>query len=119
MVGNPLCHFELMALDVEKAKKFYGAVFDWRFESMPGMDYTAVKTGAAPEGGLMLKPKEAPVPSLGVYFLVENIEQTLEKVQKANGRVIKPRTPIPEMGAWAMFMDPDGICVGIFEAPRK
>ena len=48
---NPLCHFELMASDPNRAKAFYGAIFDWKFDdsSMPG--YTLIHTGAEPGGG--------------------------------------------------------------------
>ena len=31
-MANALCHFELMATDVERAKKFYSSVLDWQFE---------------------------------------------------------------------------------------
>jgi len=32
---NPICHFELIVPDPEKAKSFYGKVFEWEFESTP------------------------------------------------------------------------------------
>jgi predicted enzyme related to lactoylglutathione lyase len=118
-MANAICHFEFMSNDPARSKKFYGSIFDWTFDDqgMPG--YTMVKTGADPGGGIFEKPKEAPAPALNVYVLVENIEETLGKAKAAGGHVIKDRTPIPETGAWAMFSDPDGICVGIFEPLKR
>ena len=29
---NPLCHFEFMTNDPVKCKKFYGEIFDWKFD---------------------------------------------------------------------------------------
>ncbi|MHC5037260.1 MAG: VOC family protein [Planctomycetota bacterium] len=117
-MGNAMCHWELMVTDIEKAKAFYGQVFDWQLDesSMPG--YTLIQTGKEPGGGIMLKPAEAPVPALHVYFLVEDIEATLSKVSQAGGQVIVPKTEIPNIGHFAMFMDPDNIPVGIFQEPR-
>ena len=116
---NHICHFEFMPMDVEKAKEFYGKVFDWQFEEMPGpMPYTMIRTGQAPEGGMTAKPPEAPHPSLNVYFIVDDIEDTLAKATGAGGQVVVPKTEIPDMGAWAFFCDPDGIVVGVYEAKK-
>jgi uncharacterized protein len=114
VMGNPLCHWELMVSDVKKAKAFYGKVFEWKFDdkSMPG--YTVIQTGREPGGGMMAKPPEAPCCALSQYFLVEDIEKTLAKAVKAGGKVAVPKTPIPGVGSFAMLLDPDGICVGIF-----
>ena len=40
---NPFVHVELMTGDVDKAKAFYGALFDWDPEDVPGMNYTIVR----------------------------------------------------------------------------
>ena len=119
-MGNPLCHFELMVGDVEKAKEFYGKIFDWEFkadEAMP--EYTMINTGTEPGGGLMKKPAEAPHFALSQYFLVDSIEETLGKVEGAGGKTGVPKMEIPNVGWWALFFDPDGIPVGIFESPSK
>jgi len=112
---NPLCHFELMTNDVAACKKFYGEIFDWKFDdqSMPG--YTLVKPGAEPGGGIFQKPPQAPGVCLNVYFSVENIEATLAKATQRGALVIVPRTPIPNVGEFAIFSDPEGIAIGLFK----
>jgi predicted enzyme related to lactoylglutathione lyase len=116
MANNTLCHFEFMTPDTEKTKEFYGKVFDWTFESWEGpMKYEMIKTGAAPEGGLMEKPPQAPCPALNVYFMVDDVAETLEKAKRAGGTVIVTRMEIPGVGFHGMFMDTDGIAVGLFE----
>lgn len=115
-MANNLCYFELMVSDVEKARAFYTKVFDWRLkksESFP--DYYSIDTGQAPEGGLMKKPEQAPSHSISPYFLVESAEETLKKAEGAGGRVGFPKTEIPGIGWWALFFDPDGIPIMIFE----
>ena len=114
-MSNPLCHFELMTGDPSKCKAFYGAVFGWQFddESMPG--YTLVQTGHEPTGAIFQKPPEAPGVCVNVYFQVDNIEATLEKVGQGDGRVLVPKTEIPNVGHFAMFTDPEGIVIGIMQ----
>jgi predicted enzyme related to lactoylglutathione lyase len=109
---NPIGHFEFLVNDVDRAKEFYGKVFDWTYEDVPG--YTMIDAGVDPRGGMMKKPDQAPHPSLNVYFVVKDVDDTLEKVQAAGGCVILGKTEI-EVGWWAMFMDPDNIPVGIFQ----
>ena len=112
---NTLCHFELMTNDAEKCKAFYGAVFDWQFddESMPG--YTLVNTGAEPTGGVFPRPPEAPDVCLNVYFQVNDIDATLEKAIGQGGKVLVPKTAIPNVGHFAMFADPEGITIGLMQ----
>jgi len=116
---NPICHFELLVPDPEKAKSFYGEVFDWEFESMPGSDYQLIQTGAPPCGGLMKKPEEMPVnAALQVYVLVDSVEETLGKAEGAGAKVVVPKTEVPNVGHFAVFQDPEGIVLGSFEAVK-
>ena len=114
-MGNPLCHFEFMTNDSAKAKAFYGDVFDWQFDetSLPG--YTLINAGSEPTGGLFPRPPETPNPCLNVYFMVDDIDATLDKATERGASVIAEKTTIPHVGEFAMFTDPDGISVGILK----
>ncbi|MCB9411448.1 MAG: hypothetical protein H6525_01140 [Actinobacteria bacterium] len=63
-------HFEIQADDVERAKAFYSAVFDWEFEDygeFTGSTYWGIMTGPDDEpginGGLLPRPAD----SFGVH----------------------------------------------------
>jgi len=117
-MGNPVGHFEFMVNDTDKAKEFYGRIFDWEFKDMPGpTHYLMIGTGSDPAGGMMKKPDQAPHCALNVYFVVDSIDSALEKVKAAGGNTIVGKTDI-DVGFWATFMDPDGIPVRIFEAKK-
>jgi hypothetical protein len=115
-MGAPLCHFEFMSDDPEKCKAFYAEVLGWEFDdnSMPG--YTLINPGKEPNGGLMKRPPEVPQVALNTYFLVDDIDATLEKVRSAGGEVLVPKTPIPSVGSYAFFTDVEGIPVGLFQS---
>jgi hypothetical protein len=44
-MGNPFVHVELMSTDVDKAKSFYGKLFDWKLEDMDMGDMTYTQGG--------------------------------------------------------------------------
>lgn len=113
-MANPIIHWELMVQDTEKAKAFYGRLFDWKFDELGG-GYTSVRPGEGPAGGMMKKPPNAPMPGLNVYFKVASLDASLKRAAELGARVIVPRTEVPGMCWFAMFLDPDGIPVGILE----
>lgn len=114
-MGNPINHWELMVGDVSKAKEFYSAVFDWEFDDSSYPGYALIKTGDGPGGGMMTQPDTAPGCALNTYFQVDDVETTLAKATGAGAVVLVPKTPIPGVGYWAMFADPDGIPIGLMQ----
>jgi len=48
---NPFVHVELYTQDLEKSKKFYTAMFDWKLEDAPGMEYTMINVGEGRAAG--------------------------------------------------------------------
>ena len=117
-------HFEIPADDVARAKDFYSSIFGWQLQDMPEMDYTIVQTTAVDEnqmptapgainGGLMRRSQDTPSPVLTID--VESVDQALEQVEAAGGKVVRPRTEIPGMGAFAYFTDPEGNTLGLWE----
>jgi uncharacterized protein len=114
-MANPLWHWELMVSDLEKAKEFYGKVFDWEIDDKNFPNYPLVKTGDTPGGALFPKPSQVQKCALHTYFHVEDIEETLTRATVLGARVVTPRTPIPGIGYWAMFADPDGIEIGLLQ----
>ena len=119
-------HFEIPADDVERAKSFYGSVFEWDLNTMQ-MDegeYTIATTTPVDEsmmptepgginGGLMQRSDETPSPVITID--VDDIEQSLKNVEAAGGSTVTPRTPIPGMGAFGYFKDPEGNVMGLWE----
>jgi predicted enzyme related to lactoylglutathione lyase len=121
---DKIVHFEIPFDDKKRAMKFYADVFGWRLTDMAEMSYVMAETvdvdgerrpkePGAINGGLFQRPKEAPHPV--VYAGVESVDQTIEKVQAAGGKVVTPKTPIPGMGAFARVVDPEGNVIGLFE----
>ena len=50
MTGR-IVHFEMPFDDGHRARAFYGELFGWSVQEVPGMDYTMVSTGPTGEQG--------------------------------------------------------------------
>lgn len=100
--------FEIPANNVERAKKFYGALLGWKFEKFPAAvhDYWVIDTGAGadkPAGGLM--PRMHPRQPITSYVPVPSVDESAAKVQKLGGKIMKPKTAVPHMGYFVICTD--------------
>jgi uncharacterized protein len=122
---DKVVHFEIPVDDVERARAFYGTVFDWQLQPMEDMDYTVVRTTPSDEqtqmptepgainGGLVSRSADTSAPS--VTISVDSIEEALNKIEAEGGSTVRPRTEIPGMGAYAYFKDSEGNVGGLWE----
>jgi predicted enzyme related to lactoylglutathione lyase len=124
---DKVVHFEIPVDDGNRARQFYGSVFDWELNEADmggGATYTTVTTvpvddrmmptqPGAINGGMMTRKPETPAPVITVG--VDSIDETLKKVEAGGGATITPRTPIPGMGAFAYFKDSEGNVMGLWE----
>ncbi len=109
-----IVHVEIPCKDPARAKKFYGEVFGWKFEDMPEMNYTTFETGNPPGGGIFTPTEFDPGGVLN-YILVDSVEGTSQEIEQAGGNIVVPRTEIPNMGWFAIFKDPDGTLMAIYQ----
>ena len=112
MVHN-ICHFEVPADDVERAKRFYQGLFDWKIEAVEG-DYNLITVGDPGPGGGMMK-RMAPGQGITVYIAVESVDDYSKKLQSLGGKVLMPKTPVPTMGYFAVFQDTEGNALALWE----
>jgi predicted enzyme related to lactoylglutathione lyase len=50
-----IVHFEIPADDIQRAKTFYANLFEWKIQSMQGMDYMIIDPYSVPAGGIMTR----------------------------------------------------------------
>jgi uncharacterized protein len=115
------CHLELVTRDRETAKGFYGKVFGWRFDDLPGADYTMITTSVdgieSGLGGLAQATGLRPPAPNGIvpYIRPDDFEKTLAAIEEAGGVVLIPKTDVMGYGWFAHFRDLDGNVIGLWE----
>jgi len=113
---NALVWNELQTHDLEGAKDFYAKVFDWTYQG-DEKGYVVVLAGERAQAGMMkIQPEwgEMP-PNWGVYFMVEDVNGAVAKIEELGGKVMVPPTPAGDMGKFAVVQDPLGAVFSVME----
>jgi predicted enzyme related to lactoylglutathione lyase len=101
---------ELNTTDLAAAREFYGAVFGWTFEAMPGPTAMVTASNAGEMNCSMLEMNaqwEGMPPAWSVYFAVADCDATCAAIEASGGKVHVPPTDIPP-GRFAVVADPQG-----------
>jgi len=117
---NPVVHFELPAENKKRMTDFYSTAFGWKAEQLgPEMsEYVLVTTSEVGEdrfpkqrgtinGGIYQK-SDMTSPHPSVVISVDDINESIEKVKKAGGKVLGEPMPIPGVGSFVLFIDTEG-----------
>lgn len=112
---NSICHIEIPSNDFDKARKYYGDIFNWQFDYMKEMDYLVFKAPEGLNGGFSKGHAIADKAGIFLYIKVENIEATIKKGEEIGGKTVKGKTKIaPEMGYYAILADLEGNQIGLW-----
>ncbi|WP_201465644.1 VOC family protein [Janibacter melonis] len=115
MPHGDITHIDIPVSDLARASEFYSGLFGWQIAEVPGYEgYPMWQApnkisggGLAPRGEGFTQPRS--------YVEVDSIEETLAKVRESGGAVVMEKSPISETSWWAVFTDPDGNVVGVYE----
>jgi hypothetical protein len=78
------------------------------------MNYVLIETpGGPPGGGMNVVDKMEPSGTV-VYVMVEDIEGALDKVEDLGGKILMRKSPIPNIGYFGVFADPEGNKLGLY-----
>lgn len=119
---NALNWFEIPALDLGRAKKFYEGVFNLQMMEWPEM--MGMKMAGFPydpgsgklSGGIAQSDMHKPsADGVAIYMNANpSIQDVLDRVEPAGGKIVMPKTQIsPEIGYMAFFIDSEGNKIGL------
>ena len=111
---NAVNWFEIPVKDIERARKFYETVLNTKLtleELEPfTMAFFPMTLGVPGAAGTLIKGESYEPSHAGtiVYFSVEDIEETLRRVNANGGKTLLPKKGIGEYGFIAHFEDTEG-----------
>ena len=119
--------FEIHCEDLDRAQAFYEALFGWRFQAFPGVDYRMVLTGEGPgiDGGLIRRmgtvDRAAPAPVIAWVCTVDvdDIDAYIAKAGGLGAETALPKQVMPGVGAYAYFKDSEGNIFGLMQPERR
>jgi len=122
-MANAFVHAELNTTDVQKAKTFYGKLFDWKLEDIPmgeGETYTMIGVGEGTGGGIMQQMIPGASSDWMPYVGVDDIRAATKKAKSLGANILKDVTEVMDMGWLSIFKDPTGAIIGLWQPkPRK
>ncbi|XVX20784.1 VOC family protein [Actinomycetota bacterium] len=115
MPHGDITHIDIPVSDTGAASKFYSTLFGWQIAEVPGYEgYPMWQApnqisggGLAPRGEGFTQPRS--------YVEVDSIEETLKLAADNGAEIVMEKSPISETSWWAIFRDPDGNEIGLYE----
>jgi len=116
-VGTFVWH-ENVSSDPQRAQDFYTGLFGWEIEHFKSgdYDYPMISSNGQTHGGFPTVPEGTP-PHWAGNVRVESVDDTVEKVQSAGGRLVAGPMDVEEVGRYAVVADPQGAVLAVFQ-PR-
>jgi predicted enzyme related to lactoylglutathione lyase len=128
-MNNAISWFEIAATDLDRAQKFYEAIFDItmipmdmpniKMRMFPVDDMATGIGGAVVDSGGFHKPSATEGP---LIYLNGNpdVQAVLDRVAAAGGSIMVPKTEIsPEYGFMAVILDTEGNRIGLHSVPAQ
>lgn len=121
--SNPVVYFEIPVNDIDRAIKFYKAVFNFNFD-IENIDNNEMAlfpfdvensgiSGALAKGEIYKPTKDGVV----IYFKTENIDETIKQATSNGGQILYPRTD-NGIGLVAEFEDTEGNRIALYQSKQ-
>jgi len=125
---NAISWFEIPAIDLNRAQKFYEAIFDIQMIPLDTANFQMrmfpIEDMMNGIGGAIMKAEGFYKPSAtdgALVYLNANpdVQIVLDKIEAAGGKIVVPKTQIsPEYGYMAIFTDTEGNRIGLHSIPQ-
>ncbi len=115
-----ISHFSINAADVERASRFYGTVFGWKFQAWGPPGFFLVDSGGGIHGSLQQRRQqfegEGPW-GFECTVSVEDVDKSLALIEANGGTIVYPKSTIPGVGDIGVFLDPENnlACVARYD----
>lgn len=110
--------YDLITDTPRESRRFYGDLFGWEFESVPGVNYTLIRHQGRAIGGLVDQtalPLEGDPSQWVVLLATADIDAATGTISAAGGRVLTPPRSLGRRGRIAVATDPEGALFALLE----
>ena len=111
-----ICYLEIPAIDISASAQFYQQVFGWHIRQRDDGSTSFDDTVGGVSGMWVSGRQPSNVPGLIVSIMVASAATTIEAIIAAGGKIVQPVNP-DEHEVYALFQDPEGNILGIYQQP--
>ena len=112
-MSTAVVHFEIGAQNAGKLREFYTALFDWKFDTTDPSYAVMDETDHQGVGGGIMQIDENMSPYVTVYVAVDDVAAMLTRAEELGGTRVLGPNPVPHVGEFALFRDPEGHLIGL------
>ena len=125
---NSVVHFEMPAKDKKRTTDFYRKVFGWKMTQLGAEmgDYLLARTTETDEDNMVTTPGHINGGFFGykdedgfrqphLVIAVDNLEESVKKVEEGGGKIIGKPMDIPGIGKYVSFKDTEDNNVGMLQ----
>ena len=116
MTKHTIVHVELPVADAKASQAFYSDLFGWEFKPDERFDYTMFQAGEGPGGGFSKLGEHLDPGDVFGYVNTDDIDATVAQAESLGANVVQPKMEIPGAGWVAIFTDPTGNRIGLWQA---
>ena len=110
--GNPVIHFEIGCKDLKSTTDFYSKLFGWTPTAIPMASLIQTNSIEGIQGHITSLGHE-PHNYITFYIQVQDINESLSKIEAAGGKKMIGPVPLPDGKQFAWFTDPEGNMVAL------
>lgn len=121
-MSNSFVHVELATTNLDAAKSFYRALFDWQLNDVPmggGESYTLIKVSDGTGGGMMKHPMPNADSAWLPYVQVDDIKAATAKAKSLGATIKRDVTEVMDEGFLSIVADPTGATLGMWQTKKK
>ena len=116
-MSNAPAWIDITSKDAERSRAFYRDLLGWEILVEESMNYGLVQptTQRLPGGIGQASPDSPHPPGVVIYFNVPDLDPAIEHAELLGGTTVVPTWGIPGLGRMAVFTDPDGTRIGLWQ----
>ena len=111
-----ICYIEIPAIDISESAQFYQQAFGWQVRQRTDGSTAFDDTTGEVSGTWVLGRSASTDPGLLVYIMVASAATSIASIIAAGGLIVKP-VNTDEHEVYALFSDPAGNILGIYQQP--
>ena len=114
MTKRNIVHIEIPTTNGKASGEFYEKLFGWHIVHDEQMDYTMWDPHEGPGGGFSQVDENVKPGDIYIYVNSDDIEADLKKAESLGGKIVFPKSEIPNTGWYGMFKDPTGNIIALY-----
>lgn len=117
-MGCPVVRWQMVSPRPDEVASFYTRLFGWKLSRANALGYRELRAGQAKgiDGGVWPAPQHVPQGFVQLFVEVPDLDACIADAVRLGGKVIVPKSELPDGDGMAVLLDPTGMPVAICRA---